>query len=104
MRAVISATSRSPARSSTRRASLATKRRRATGPASRRSGSKRETRQEPERLLVPEIAELHRDLGNGFFRQCDRILQIILLGARHAHRIALDARLDLELGILDRLH
>ncbi len=53
--------------------------------------------------LVPEVPELEREIGDGLLHQRDRVLQIVPLGARDAHCIALDAGLDLELAVLDLL-
>ena len=52
---------------------------------------------------VAEIAELHREVGDRLLDQRDRVLQIVALGAGHAHRVALDRRLHLHLAVLDQL-
>src|ERR1700694_3205167 len=52
---------------------------------------------------IPEIAELHRKIGDGLLHQADRTLQLVLLASGDAHRIALDARLHLHLAVLDEL-
>src|SRR5512139_3811555 len=52
---------------------------------------------------IPEVLELQREIGDGLAHQRDRLLQHVALGARHAHAVALDAGLHLELAVLDAL-
>src|SRR5512139_1790932 len=52
---------------------------------------------------VAEILILQRKIGDALPHQRDRLLQNVPLGARHAHRVALDAGLHLELAVLDAL-
>src|SRR5208282_18847 len=102
IRAVASATARSPASSRTRAASPGPNGRSVTGTASARSGSKA-LRSLPCFGSIPEVAELHRKIGDGLLHQRDRALQLVPLGARHPNGGPLDCRLHLELGLLDRL-
>src|SRR5688572_18973220 len=52
---------------------------------------------------VAEVDELERDVRHRLPHQLDRGLQLVLLRAGDAHRVALDRGRDLELRILDEL-
>src|SRR5688572_22896110 len=53
--------------------------------------------------LVAEVDELDRNVRDGFTDQLNRSLQVVLLAAGDAHRVALDRGRDLELRVLDEL-
>src|SRR5487761_2031258 len=60
----------------------------------------------PEAATAPSVAEvlvLQREVGDRLLHQRDRLLQIVPLGARHPHRVALDRSLHLELAVLQQL-
>src|SRR5271169_3648900 len=61
------------------------------------------SRSSPSSGSIPKVAELDREIGDGFLHQRDRVLQLVFLAAGDPHRGSLDARLELELGLLDRL-
>src|SRR5689334_22353756 len=50
---------------------------------------------------IPEILELEREFGDGFFDQLYGFLQSIAFRPRNTHRIPLYAALHLEFAILD---
>src|ERR1019366_9011666 len=54
-------------------------------------------------VSIAKILELQRDVGDGFLDELDRSLQVVLLCAGDAHRGALNARLHLQLVVLDQL-
>lgn len=58
----------------------------------------------PVRASVAEVVEIERRIGHFLAQQCDRALQIVALRAGHAHRVALDARLHLDLAVLHDAH
>src|SRR6516225_9122640 len=55
----------------------------------------------PAPSLIPEILELQRKIRDLLAHERDRFLQRVALGAGHAHRVTLDARLNLQLAVLD---
>src|SRR5579862_987961 len=73
----------------------------------RSAGSARASSERPKRcagrspVSVAEIIELQGYFELGAPQQCHRRLQVIALLAGHPHLIALQARLYLELGVLD---
>ena len=46
---------------------------------------------------------LEREVGDRLLDERDRVLQVVALGAGHAHGVALDRRLHLELAVLHQL-
>src|SRR5438876_7194440 len=92
-----SASSASPARSVTRGASAKVNGRRATGCRVIRSGSN-------VRFSIPEVTELYGEIGDALLDQRNGVLKLVSLRTGDTHGVTLDARLHLELAVLDELH
>lgn len=54
------------------------------------------------RGLVTEVVERQRQVGHVFANQRHGGLQVVALGAAHAHRIALDGGLHFDLAVFEQ--
>src|SRR4051812_43895239 len=68
------------------------------------SASSASPSEKPDECSITEILITERDLGDALANGLDRGLELVLLGAGHAHHVALDGRRHLELRVLQHLH